>query len=268
MGYVSVEGDNLLGEGVNVAARLESFCLPGGIAISKNVYDLVHNKTDLVFDDVGVQNIKNTKAHVFDVIFLPNQERRKKLRTKRRFVLISTSFFVVLSASAALLILYKPTGIPELFEKRSTQNARAPTKQTYGSLGFLQLENKSGFVRYDNISQKVSEHILHNFGGSASLRIDAYFEEKPLREVLADLGDSGAHDLKFLIYGYLTERINDYKIDVCRRSRRVSSLMLQGATFAFNLKKLVGSYFRLISFSLSRLSPNAALIVSSSSAPM
>ena len=41
MGDVIVEGTNLYGEGVNIAARLESYCPTGGIAISKNIYELI-----------------------------------------------------------------------------------------------------------------------------------------------------------------------------------------------------------------------------------
>ena len=65
MGDVIVEGTNLYGEGVNIAARLESYCPPGGIAISKNVYDLISQKVDFKFDDKGHQNIKNTSVHTF-----------------------------------------------------------------------------------------------------------------------------------------------------------------------------------------------------------
>ena len=48
MGDVVKQGDaNLMGDGVNVAARLEALAQPGGITISKNVYDLVANKTNM-----------------------------------------------------------------------------------------------------------------------------------------------------------------------------------------------------------------------------
>ena len=46
MGDVVIEGDNLYGEGVNVAARLEALAQPGGVCLSKNVYDMIHKKTN------------------------------------------------------------------------------------------------------------------------------------------------------------------------------------------------------------------------------
>ena len=59
LGDVMVGGDNLFGDGVNVAARLEGVAEPGGICISGAVYDQIRNKVDLSFDDLGERSLKN-----------------------------------------------------------------------------------------------------------------------------------------------------------------------------------------------------------------
>jgi adenylate cyclase len=59
VGDVIVDGDNLLGDGVNIAARLEAFAEPGAICISAVVRDQVGNKLPLAFDDLGDQQVKN-----------------------------------------------------------------------------------------------------------------------------------------------------------------------------------------------------------------
>jgi adenylate cyclase len=59
LGDVIVGGDNLFGDGVNVAARLEGEAAPGGICVSGAVYDQVRNKVDLAFDDLGERSLKN-----------------------------------------------------------------------------------------------------------------------------------------------------------------------------------------------------------------
>jgi adenylate cyclase len=59
LGDVMVGGDNLFGDGVNVAARLEGVAEPGGVCISGTVYDQVRNKVDLGFDDLGERSLKN-----------------------------------------------------------------------------------------------------------------------------------------------------------------------------------------------------------------
>jgi adenylate cyclase len=59
LGDMVVEDGNLLGDGVNVAARLEGLAEPGGLCISANIHEQVAGKLDLVFDDLGDQKIKN-----------------------------------------------------------------------------------------------------------------------------------------------------------------------------------------------------------------
>jgi TolB-like protein/class 3 adenylate cyclase len=59
LGDVIVEGDDIHGDGVNVAARLESVAAPGGISVSAIVHDQVRDRLDLTFDDMGEQSLKN-----------------------------------------------------------------------------------------------------------------------------------------------------------------------------------------------------------------
>ncbi|MGH8675388.1 MAG: adenylate/guanylate cyclase domain-containing protein [Burkholderiales bacterium] len=59
LGDVMIKGDDLLGDGVNVAARLESIAEPGNIYVSSSVYDQIAGKLDLGFSDLGEQSLKN-----------------------------------------------------------------------------------------------------------------------------------------------------------------------------------------------------------------
>ena len=59
VGDVLVDGTNLYGDGVNIAARLESIAEPGGICISGSVFALVKNKLSYGFEDIGLQTMKN-----------------------------------------------------------------------------------------------------------------------------------------------------------------------------------------------------------------
>jgi len=59
LGEVLVEGDDILGDGVNVAARLEGIATPGGICLSRSAYDQVKGKVDAQFADIGEQHLKN-----------------------------------------------------------------------------------------------------------------------------------------------------------------------------------------------------------------
>jgi TolB-like protein len=59
LGDILIEGDDILGDGVNVAARLEGIAEPGGICISSSAYDQVRGKVAAEFADLGEQRLKN-----------------------------------------------------------------------------------------------------------------------------------------------------------------------------------------------------------------
>ena len=64
VGDVIVEGEDILGDGVNVAARLESIAPPGGIAVSQSVRDHVGKRLDLAFEDMGERRLKNIEKPI------------------------------------------------------------------------------------------------------------------------------------------------------------------------------------------------------------
>src|SRR5262249_13713382 len=59
LGDVIVEGEDIYGDGVNVAARLEALAEPGGICLSRVVRDQVRDRVDFAFEDFGEQQVKN-----------------------------------------------------------------------------------------------------------------------------------------------------------------------------------------------------------------
>ena len=91
-GDVIKEKGNLLGDGVNIAARLETLAQTNGITISKVIYDYVKGKTNFEFNDLGIQKVKQNEFHAYDVLLDPSQKR--KLREKRSYTLL---FFIMLT---------------------------------------------------------------------------------------------------------------------------------------------------------------------------
>ena len=69
LGDILIEGDDILGDGVNVAARLEGIAEPGGICISSSAYEQVRGKVPIEFTDLGEQSLKNIARpiHVYAV---------------------------------------------------------------------------------------------------------------------------------------------------------------------------------------------------------
>lgn len=73
LGDILIEGDDILGDGVNIAARLESIAEPGGIWLSSSAYDHVRGKVTVDFVDLGEQNLKNIARPVRAFAVIPRE---------------------------------------------------------------------------------------------------------------------------------------------------------------------------------------------------
>ena len=78
IGDVIADGEDLYGDGVNIAARLETLSLPGGLCISGPVFDQIKNKLQLDYEDMGEQTVKNI-AEPLRVYRIQSSESGRKL---------------------------------------------------------------------------------------------------------------------------------------------------------------------------------------------
>ncbi|HEV7306000.1 rhodanese-like domain-containing protein [Ensifer sp.] len=84
LGDVVVEGEDLLGDGVNVAARLEQMCEPGGLFVSGTAFDHLQGKFELPLEFIGEQHVKNIQrpVRVYRVEFQGNARPRRRHRKR------------------------------------------------------------------------------------------------------------------------------------------------------------------------------------------
>ena len=82
LGDVIVQDYHVYGDGVNIAARLEAIANPGGICVSEAVYQQVHTKLDLAFEDLGVQALKNIE-HPIRIYRMVSPEHSRQVPTER-----------------------------------------------------------------------------------------------------------------------------------------------------------------------------------------
>jgi adenylate cyclase len=59
VGDIIIDEDDIFGDGVNVAVRVENECQPGGVCVSANAFEQIRNKTQFTFDDLGEKALKN-----------------------------------------------------------------------------------------------------------------------------------------------------------------------------------------------------------------
>jgi len=99
LGDVIVEGDDIFGDGINIAARLQEAAEPGGICLSQIVHDSVRSKIDVVFGDGGVQTLKNIAEpiRVFRVALTGDHSPRSTAPSDSRRLSIVVLPFVNLS---------------------------------------------------------------------------------------------------------------------------------------------------------------------------
>lgn len=104
LGDVVEEDGRIYGDGVNIAARLESICQGGGICISGTAFEHIEHKLDLEFEDLGDHETKNitTPLRVYRVLSYPGAAAHRVVKAKRA---IQRKWLKAALALAALLII-------------------------------------------------------------------------------------------------------------------------------------------------------------------
>ncbi len=110
VGDVMVENEDLFGDGVNIAARLESLADKGGICISGSTFNLVKNKLSIAFEDIGHQSVKNIPETIPAFKLVPGQVSVGDRTTNTDDTTIFNSrparrWLVALSAIAAVMLI-------------------------------------------------------------------------------------------------------------------------------------------------------------------
>ena len=159
MGDVIKEKENLLGDGVNIAARLEALAQTNGITISKNIYDLVRAKTSHQYNDLGIQKIKKNEFHAYDILLDPSQKRKLKTQKSNRSILtIAASFLVI----AVVSFFY----INQVNKSKSTSDISSlNTILVYPFKNITDPENKNRF------SEALTESMIGSLSRYKGIRI-------------------------------------------------------------------------------------------------
>ncbi len=198
VGDVMVKGDNLFGDGVNVAARLEGLAEPGGICISGSAFEQVKNKLTIGFKDIGLQEVKNIDEPVpaFRLVLGADAAPEKPpTSTRSRRV-------QAVAAAAAIVVLLAGGGywLQDNWWRFQTVDAASLERMAYAlpdkpSIAVLPFVNLSGNPDDEFLPDGISEDITTSLAKLPSLFVisrttTATYKDKDLtvKQVAEELG--------------------------------------------------------------------------------
>jgi TolB-like protein/class 3 adenylate cyclase len=193
LGDIIVEGDDIHGDGVNIAARMEQLAAPGGITISGTAFDHARNKVDVGFEDLGPQAVKNIAEPVrtYRVLLEPEMAGQvvarkaaaKRTPKRRRWTLAGAAIVTIIAIAAIVIVLLEPW-VPHV-------DPADPAKMAYAlpekpSIAVLPFDNLTGDPEQDYLGDGLSENIIAVLSSSPDLFVIARnsaftFKGRPVR---------------------------------------------------------------------------------------
>jgi len=177
LGDVRTEGDRLFGDGVNIAARLQTLAEPGGICLSAAMHEQVRNKLELDCEDLGAQTLKNISnpIHAYRLraadAAAPVQNAREPQSTRRRTLALVS----VLAIALAAIGVWKswPQLLGLAFDAAHIVPGAHPALPDKPSIAVLPFTNMSGDAEQEYFADGITEELTTDLAQSTSLFVIA-----------------------------------------------------------------------------------------------
>jgi adenylate cyclase len=189
VGDVVAHGDDLLGDGVNIAARLEGLADPGGISISSIAYQQVRDRVDVGFRDLGKKRLKNIPApvHAYSVdLDQGNNTRSSRTRLLPRHILPATLAMLLVAVVAGLWVVNTPapSGV------RDPRTA-VPESRDKPSIAVLPLRNLSNDPEQSYFSDGITTDLITDLSKLSGLVVIASDSSFQYRDREGEVGNVG-----------------------------------------------------------------------------
>jgi TolB-like protein/Tfp pilus assembly protein PilF len=165
LGDVIEDGGNIYGDGVNIAARVESLAEAGGICISGRAYDQVSNKLGLEYENLGEHQVKNisTPIRVYRVLSYPGAAAHRVVQAKEA---VSKKWRnLSIAAGAVVVVVAIVVGIWQFYTRRPQIEPASEEKMTFPlpdkpSLVVLPFDNLSKDAGQDKLVDGITDQLI------------------------------------------------------------------------------------------------------------
>src|SRR5215469_5568290 len=220
LGDVIVDGDDIFGDGVNIAARLEALAEPGTVCISQTVYDQVRNKLALDYRPLGSHRVKNIAEPVRAyAVGLPAEA----LRQQRHWPVLAAAAVtaVLVVAGLAVWALHDRLGwdLPGLGiapKPAEVASLAAPARLAgRPSIAVLPFKNLSGDTSQNFFSDGITEDVITALGRFSNLLVIAKSASFPFRGSNASPAEIGRLlDARYLLEGSVRRAGDRMRVNV------------------------------------------------------
>jgi len=200
LGDVIEDGEQILGDGVNIAARLESLSEAGGICISGTAYDQVENKLSLGYEYLGEQSVKNIAkpVRVYRVLMEPMAAGKvigKRKAKPKRWQMATIGLVVILIVVVAAIVIWKFYTPPTPKMEVASKEKMAFPLPDKPSIAVLPFTNMSGDPKQEVLCDGLTDTIITSLSRIPHLFVIASnstftYKGKPVKvqQVAEDLG--------------------------------------------------------------------------------
>lgn len=189
LGDVIQESDRIYGDGVNIAARLEGLAEPGGICISRNIYEQIKKKVDLGFEYLGEQKVKNISEPVTVYKLLTKTEDIGKVIGEKRTIVIKRRWLAfgglaLIALIVGSIIVWDNVRYPGIIVAEAEKMAfDLPEKPSIAVLPFANLSDDS---EDDLISDALTSDIISSLSYQSDLFVidrhsSFFYKDKPTK---------------------------------------------------------------------------------------
>lgn len=207
LGDIIVDGEDIYGDGVNIAARLEAMAEPGGICVSGTAFDQAINKVSVGFANLGEQSLKNIaeRVRVYGVLLDPKAVKRPSAKRSTTRKYLGRKSMVAIRFAALLLI---STVVAAIFLNSAPSIPQRPSLAVLPFANITADQNDAYFA--DGIAEDITTELAKLSAVDVIARNSTFkYKDQPVvpKDVAQDLG------VRYLVEGSVRRAGEDIRVN-------------------------------------------------------